>query len=234
MQIESEPKSPSPKKRPDLRERARALGVEALRDDELFALLLERGVEGEPLEERARRLFDLAGGVSGLAARGVGALAADLGLGLAGAARVAAAIELGVRLARSTGQGPKTSSAADVERWARPRLAALPHEELWVLLLDVRNVVIGERLVARGGVHALAVTAADALRPVVREAASAFVLVHNHPSGDPCPSVDDLRFTSRVSAAAVAVGVPLIDHVIIGRHGYVSLLETGLLEHPDP
>jgi DNA repair protein RadC len=221
------------KHRPDLRERARAFGVDSFRDDELFALLLERGVEGEGVEARARRLLERAGGVRGLASRGVGGLAADLGLGLAGASRIAAALELGARVARWERPGTPTTCAADVARWARARLLGLPHEELWALLLDARNVVVAERLVARGGVHALALTAADALRPAVREGASAFVLVHNHPAGDPCPSPEDLSFSLRTSAAAVAVGVSFVDHVIVGRHGHVSLLESGLL-HGEP
>lgn len=219
------------KPRPRLRELALERGVEALRDDELVALLVERGVPGEPLERRVARLFEEASGFAGLCSRGVGGLAHELGLGLACGARLAAAIELGVRAARLAVPGADAlaaTSAQDVERWARRRLTGLAHEELWALLLDTRNRVVAERMLARGGLHACALTARDVLRPVVREASSAFVLVHNHPGGDPCPSREDVAFTRRVQAAAAALGVTLVDHVVVARDGWVSMLEAGL------
>jgi DNA repair protein RadC len=84
-------------------------------------------------------------------------------------------------------------------------------------------------MLARGGLHACALTARDVLRPIVREAVSAFVLVHNHPGGDPCPSDDDVRFTRAVHAGATTLGIALVDHVVIARSGHVSMLEAGML-----
>lgn len=133
------------------------------------------------------------------------------------------------RLAHEVEHGT-AASAADVDRWARGRIVALSHEELWALLLDAKNRIVGERLLARGGVHACAVTARDVLRPIVRESASAFVLVHNHPGGDPCPDREDLSFTRHVQAGAAAVGVTLVDHVVVAREGHVSMLEAGLFD----
>lgn len=217
--------------RPRLREQALEQGVESLRDEELVGLLVERGVSGEPLEQRVNRLFAEAGGLGGLCTRGVGAMVHELGLGLACGARLAAAIELGVRAARLAVPDGRTAatSAQDVERWARRRLAGLQHEELWALMLDTRNRVMAERMLARGGLHACAATARDVLRPIVREASSAFVLVHNHPGGDPCPSREDVGFTRKVHAAAAVLGVTLVDHVVVARDGWVSMLEAGLL-----
>ncbi|MBI2388956.1 MAG: DNA repair protein RadC [Deltaproteobacteria bacterium] len=232
VQSESQVDRQDVRPRPRLRERALEIGVEQLADDDLVALLVERGTEGEPLEQRVARLLREAGGLAGLCSRGVGGFVHELGLGLAGGARLAAAIELGVRAARlahGVERAPATS-AIDVERWARRRLVGLPHEELWALLLDARNRILGERMLARGGLHACALTARDVLRPVVREASSAFVLVHNHPGGDPCPSREDVAFTRRVHAAATTVGVALVDHVVVAREGHVSMLEAGLLE----
>lgn len=226
--MHAEPERP----KPQLRERALARGVDSLADEELVAILVERGTEHEPLERRVQRLLAEAGGLPGLLSRGVGGLAHELGLGLACGARLAAAIELGVRAARlahAVERAPATS-AHDVERWARRRLSGLAHEELWALLLDARNRIVGERMLARGGLHACALTARDVLRPVVREAASAFVLVHNHPGGDPCPSREDIAFTRTVSAGATTLGVTLVDHVVVAREGHVSLLEAGLLD----
>ncbi len=227
MQTETEERP-----RPRLRERALAHGVDTLADEELVAILVERGTEHEPLERRVRRLLAEAGGLPGLLGHGVGGFAHELGLGLACGARLAAAIELGVRAARlahDVERAPATS-AHDVERWARRRLSGLAHEELWALLLDTRHRIVGERMLARGGLHACALTARDVLRPVVREAASAFVLVHNHPGGDPCPSREDVAFTRTVSAGASTLGVTLVDHVVVARDGFVSLLEAGLLD----
>ncbi len=218
--------------RPRLRERALERGVESLSDEDLIAILVGKGNEHEPLERRVARLLEESGGLPGLMSRGVGALSNELGLGLATGARLAAAIELGVRAARlafDVERSPATS-AADVERWARKRLSSLAHEELWALLLDARNRIVGERMLARGGLHACALTARDVLRPIVREAVSAFVLVHNHPGGDPCPSREDVAFTRQVHAASNTLGVTLVDHVIVARDGHVSMLEAGLLD----
>lgn len=217
--------------RPQLRERALEHGVAALSDLELLALLVERGSAAEPLEERVSRLWREGGGLAGLASRGVGALTSELGLGLAVAARIAAALELGVRVLQLDSEvtGRAAGSSREVERWARIRLSHLPHEELWALLLDGRNRVVAQRLLARGGGHAIAVHARDVLRPIVREAASAFVLVHNHPGGDPCPSAEDVRFTHQVASAAEVLGVTLVDHLVVARDGAVSMLDAGLL-----
>jgi len=113
--------------------------------------------------------------------------------------------------------------------WARPRLATLDHEELWVLALDGRHGLRAARRAASGGIHGLHVGARDVLRIALREAASAFVLVHNHPSGDPAPSDEDVAFTRLVSDAASLVGTPLLDHVVIARQRSSSMLDLGLM-----
>lgn len=224
----------SQRTRPQLRERAIALGIESMGDLELLGLLVERGQPEEPLERRVERLWSEAGGLAGLSTRGVGALAAELGLGLACAARIAAGIELGARVARAARAKPASATCADeVIAWGRARLIDLGHEELWALLLDGRNRIVGERLVARGGLHACALTARDVLRPVVREAIGAFVLVHNHPGGDACPSREDLRFTAAVASAGLVLGITLLDHVVVARDGAVSLSEAGLMNAPE-
>jgi DNA repair protein RadC len=218
----------------ELLQRALHVGVDHLDDEELVALLVDPVVDDARIEanDRAARVFEEAGGLGGLASRGIGALACELKLPLACAARLAAAVELGIRVA-ALARDPSldaATSAADVERWGRARLVALPHEELWALLLDTRNRIIGERMIARGGLHAMAITARDVLRPVVREAVSAFVLVHNHPGGDPCPSQEDVTFTSTIASAAATLGMILVDHVVVAREASVSMLESGLMD----
>jgi DNA repair protein RadC len=101
---------------------------------------------------------------------------------------------------------------------------------MWVVCLDGRNRVRASRRVAQGGLHGCAVLPRDILRVAVREAASAIVLVHNHPSDDPTPSSEDLVMTRRVCDAAAVVGVPLVDHVIVAPSGrYTSMLDLGVL-----
>jgi len=213
------------------RERARQLGIEALGDADLVALLLGTGTVRAPVQAVAGELVATSGGILGLARAGMGELADQRGLGLAKASRIAAAIELGKRCAHAAVnmQADRLHDSASVAAWARPRLAALEHEELWILAVDGRNNLRAARRVAVGGLHGMHVAPRDVLRAALREGASAFVLVHNHPSGDPTPSSDDLDFTRAVLTGADAVGTPLIDHVVIARNGHVSLLERGIL-----
>jgi DNA repair protein RadC len=213
------------------RERAAMAGMECLGDAELLAIVLGTGCTGVPVGVLAARLLEEHGGVGGLARAGVGELGEPPGMGTAKGARVAAAIELGRRamFAASLDALPRLPDRGAVEAWARPRLATLDHEELWVLALDGRHGLRAARRVASGGIHGMHVTARDPLRIALREAASAFVLVHNHPSGDPTPSDEDLAFTHAVVEGALAVGTPLLDHVIVARRHATSMLEAGLL-----
>jgi DNA repair protein RadC len=213
------------------RERAALIGVEHLGDAELVAILLGTGCAGLPVSVLAAMVLEEHGGVSGLARAGLGELTQRAGMGAAKAARLAAAVELGRRavFAASVDPADQFPNLAAVECWARPRLATLAHEELWLLALDGHHGLRAARRVASGGIHGMHVAARDPLRVALREAASAFVLVHNHPSGDPEPSSDDATFTRSVAEAATVVGTPLIDHVIVARRRTVSMLERGLL-----
>jgi len=139
------------------------------------------------------------------------------------ARRIAAAFELGRRVARDAVAPLSITSSADVAEWAATRLSGLDHEELWLLALDGRSRLRAVRCVARGGLHGMGVRPADPLRLALRAAASGFVLVHNHPSGDPAPSAEDVAFTRRVANAAVIVGTPLLDHVVVARDGFSSV-----------
>ena len=213
------------------RERAVEAGVEHLGDAELVALVLGTGCAGLPVSMLASTLLEEWGGVGRLARAGIGELAEQAGVGVAKAARLAAAVELGRRavFAASLEGLPKLPDRTAVEAWARPRLATFDHEELWVLALDGRNGLRAARRVASGGVHGLHVSPRDVLRCVLREAGSAFLLVHNHPSGDPTPSDEDIAFTRAVERGATAVGTPLLDHVVVARRKSVSLLDAGVL-----
>jgi DNA repair protein RadC len=126
----------------------------------------------------------------------------------------------------------RLGDAATVAGFYGERLAAVEHEVVIAIALDGQHRLLGEFEVARGGRHGAALTAADVLRPVIRANASALILVHNHPSGDPSPSADDVHMTKAIRNACMIVGIPLLDHIVIGARGggYVSLSERGILE----
>lgn len=137
---------------------------------------------------------------------------------------LAAAFELGRRVEVARAQTPETfASAGDVVGWATPRISMLPQEELWMLALDGRGHLRAARCMAKGGIHGAAVRAADPLRAALRADASAFVLVHNHPSGDPTPSKEDVALTAEIAAAGRIIGVPLLDHVVVARDGFACV-----------
>ena len=208
-------------------DRAVVTGPESLSDTDLVVLVL--GAARRELPALAAALGD--GGVAGLARAGIGELAQCKGIGRVRAVRLAASVELG-RRAITAASLEATSAMPNkdaVVAWARPRLAALDHEELWALVLDGHQGLRAARLVARGGLHGLHVGARDPLRLALRDGGSAFVLVHNHPSGDPAASEEDVRFTEQVARAADVVGLPLLDHVIVARGGYASMLDVGLI-----
>jgi DNA repair protein RadC len=192
-------------------------------DEELVASLL--GGPAAAAIEGARAALGSLGGLGGLARASPRTLADVAGIGRARAARLRAALELARRVDRAqiTGDSLILGDSAKVAAWARARLMALDHEELWMLALDGRSELRGARRVAAGGHHGLAVAPRDVLRAALLEGASAFVLVHNHPSGDPKPSAEDVAFTHRIFESAEVVGVPLLDHVIVGRSGFARI-----------
>ncbi len=216
----------------ELRNRALRYGVASLGDAELVELLLGRGAQ-----ERAGSLLSAmhleTGRLAGLARATPRSLLSITSLSAAEATRVCSAFELGRRALAHQGderRGKTPMSAAAVARWAEPRLVHLDHEEVWVLCLDGRGSLLCARQVGRGGVHGCALLARDVLVPIVREAASAFVLVHNHPSGDPTPSREDLDMTRALAAAADVICVALLDHVVVARGGHRSNFEMGFFD----
>jgi DNA repair protein RadC len=207
------------------------LGADTIPDADILALILGTGGGGAPLASLSADLLEDHGGVSGLLRAGVGRLAEHCGVGPAKAARLVAAIELGRRAvaAASREASPRLFNHVAVVAWAKPRLAILDHEELWVLALDGRHGLRAARRAASGGIHGLQIGVRDVLRTALREAASSFIMVHNHPSGDPTPSEEDIVFTRAVAAGGGAVGTPLVDHVIIARDRSSSMLDLGLV-----
>ena len=194
-------------------------------DTELVATVL-----GMPLN-KAASILDKMGGLTGLMGFSESVLAEQAEISPLRAERLLAAIQLGQRVVeeKSLPLGIRLPDRAAVERWGKPKLGVLDHEELWVLCLDGNHNLKAAKLVAMGGIHGLHVTPRDVFRVGVREGASALVLVHNHPSGDPQASEEDIVFTRAAVQGASLVGVPILDHVIIAKNRSSSLLTSGLM-----
>ncbi len=216
---------------PCARERAISAGVGSLTDAELLALVLATGVAGRPVAAVARDLLTEVGGIERFERVGPYRLAQQRGIGLVKATRLLAAIELGrrVTLRALSDEREVIGSFESVAAWAQPRLAGLDHEEVWLLCLDGKNALRSARCIARGGLHGCALRPADVLRPALQDAATGIVLVHNHPSGDPTPSLADIEMTRALVEACEVLGLYLLDHVIVARAGAESLRELELL-----
>jgi DNA repair protein RadC len=180
-------------------------------------------------ESLAAAALARAGSLAVLAQRSPFELARMPGLAVADAVRLAAALELGRRSAHGLDVPRVLRDSAAVHRLARELFADVVHEELWVLAVDAQQRVRASGCVARGGLHGLQVAVRDPLRFALRHGASAMIVVHNHPSGDPAPSPEDVAFTERLADAADAVGTPLLDHVIVAGARFRSLLDEGLI-----
>jgi len=213
------------------RERLRALGAQALSTTELVALLLGSGGRAGSALECARRVLDGADGSLGrVATSPVGALMRVPGVGMARAVVVHAALELGRRMMFETRvAGVPLRSPRDVVAAFAPRLQDLPVEEFHVAVLDTQHRLERDVLVTRGLLDASLVHPREVFREAIAERAAAVVLVHNHPSGDPSPSPDDRTITAQLVSAGRLLGIPVQDHVIIGRGCYVSFVESGML-----
>ncbi|TNE85092.1 MAG: DNA repair protein RadC [Deltaproteobacteria bacterium] len=210
-----------------LRERYRAFGPERCSEVELVALSLGTGVRGRSRLAIARALWDRFGSVEALARAEITELASVCGVGPARAVRLQAALQLGRRVRHEATVA--ITSPEHAAHWLGAPLRGLEDEELHGLFLDRRHTVLAHRVLTRGGPDHTLVDPRQILRTAVRLGAVGIVLAHNHPSGDPEPSHQDREATRRVARAAREVGVKLLDHLVFGDHGYVSLAERGEL-----
>ncbi len=218
------------------REKLMQRGPEALIDAELLAIFLRTGTRGRSAVEVGRDMLRACGGSLGkMAALTVPQLRKlTKGIGPAKACEMAAAFEVGKRLARQKAHSEPLSTPNAVYEFMGPLLQALPRESLRVILLDTRHRLILEEEVSLGTVNESLAHPREILRPAIGHGAYAFILVHNHPSGDPTPSEADRAITRRIRDAADLIQIHLLDHVIIGRareNGppYFSFKEHGLL-----
>jgi DNA repair protein RadC len=210
------------------RERLARHGAAALSNRELLALLLGTGSARATVLDTAARLLE--GGIRGLAQRSLGDLETEHGLGRAKATRLLAALELGTRLA-SEGRTPQPvlRTPADTARHLLPRYSAGAVETFGLLALDVRHRVKREAVISVGCLTSSLVHPREVFQEAVVARAAALVLFHNHPSGDPEPSAEDVSLTRRLVSAGTLMGIEVLDHIVLGAGRYVSFKERGLL-----
>jgi len=193
-------------------------GAEALSEAEILALVLG----GRP--EEAQVLLSR-WSLSRLLRAGIAELSEVPGIGPARAVRVKAALELGRRLLLSSGERLYFQSPTDVADFLRLEMGYLEQEQVRVLLLDARHRLIRQVLVYQGNVGSATVRVGELFREAVRENAAAIIVVHNHPSGDPSPSPEDVALTREIVEAGKLLNIEVLDHLVVGRQGYVSLRE---------
>jgi len=211
-------------------------GADALSDAELLAIFLRTGTPGRSALVVGAEMIKAAGGslsrMASLTVKEIRKLAK--GVGLAKACELAAAFEVGKRLARQTALSEPLGTPEKIYDFMGPLLQSLPRESLRVVLLDTRHRLIHAEEVSLGTLNESLAHPREILRPAVSHGAYAFVLVHNHPSGDPTPSDADHRLTRRLAEAATLLQIRFFDHIIIGspdngRRPYFSFREAGVI-----
>ncbi len=218
------------------RERLAARGPGGLSAAELIALVWGSGSRGTSAVALADEALARHEGLTGLARASDLELQAIPGVGTARAAQLAAAFELGRRLMADWPAGRWTvRSPGDVADRLILQMGRLEREELRVVMLNTKNVVLRVAIVYQGNVSSSLVRVGELFREAVRVNASGVILVHNHPSGDPTPSPDDLHLTAEALAAGRLLDIDLLDHLVIGHDAYVSLRDRGVVfDRPGP
>jgi DNA repair protein RadC len=217
---------------PDDRPREKLLrhGSRALGDNELVALVLGIGCRGADVLVIANDLLRAYGGVHGLMRAGGADLGRLPGVGAAKAARLMAALELGRRtLSHAPSARVRLRTPREAAEYLLPTFGARAVEQFGIVLLDSRHRVLKTTVVASGSLNATIVLPRDVFREAVLGGAAAVVAFHNHPSGDPSPSPDDVELTTRLAAAGRLIGIEVVDHVVLGDTRYCSFKELGQL-----
>lgn len=218
-------------------ERLEAKGPGALSDAELLAMLLRSGTQGHDVLAVAQRLMATAGSLGGMLGWTTGDFTRHKGVGQVKALQMLTVLEVAKRImAHSENTAPILDSPEEIARHCRPLTLGLAVEKFWVLCLNRKNRLLQRVEITSGTAGSTLVHPREVFRSAIREAASAVICVHNHPSGDPAPSAADVRVTRVLREAAQTVDIALLDHVIIGQPGndptgvgHYSFRNAGLL-----
>jgi len=222
-------KDVAPHDRP--REKLERLGAAGLGDNELLALVIGSGSREAGALSLANRLIEDAGGLHGLTRVGMGHLIRVPGVGRARAAQILAAVELGRRtLLRAVADRPVLTTPRQLAAYLLPQYGAGPVEQFGIVMLDTKHRLIRIKIVSSGSLDTTVVHPREVFREAASASAAAIVLFHNHPSGDPSPSPDDLVLTARMVNAGSIMGIDVVDHLILADQRYFSLIESGRLQ----
>ncbi len=217
----------APSERP--RERLASHGPNALSVAELLAILLRTGVQGENAVEMGTRLLNKYQGLRGLHRASFEQLRNEHGLGEAKASQLKAALELGSRLQiENPGEAATIHSPEDAAALVQYEMSGLEQEELRVILLNTRNQVERIEIVYRGSLNSSQIRVGELFKAAIRGNSASLIVVHNHPSGDPTPSPDDVAVTRAIVQAGKLLDIEVLDHIIIGTNKFVSLKNRGL------
>jgi DNA repair protein RadC len=214
------------------REKLLNRGADSLTDAELLAILLRtgNGSTGQSALDHARVLLKQFDGFAGIDRASAAEIRTVKGIGPAKMAQLKAAAEIGRRLGQKKWEAGKSlRSSEEVFCHFRGRLASQKHELFYVVLLNNKNRKIRDVKISEGSLTASLVHPREVFNPVIRESAAAVIFVHNHPSGDPAPSPEDVEITRRLKEVGEVMGIRVLDHVVIGRDRYYSFSDRGLL-----
>jgi len=212
------------------RERMMRLGPQALSHAELLAILLRTGTRNESAVHLAQRVLHECGGLRRFAERSWEDLTQISGIGPAKALELQASLELGRRVARARLPESKAlTSPQDAAELLMEEMRLLKEEHFVVLFLDTKNRVMGRQTLSIGSLDASIVHPREVFRAAIRRSSASILCAHNHPSGDPTPSPEDLKLTARLRDVGELVGIALLDHLVIGDRRFVSLKELGCL-----
>ncbi len=212
------------------REKLARLGAAALGDNELLALVFGSGSRGADALALANRLLEHAGGLHGLTRRSGADLQHVPGVGTARASQILAAVELGRRtLVRFADDRPRLSTPRLTASYLLPLYGAAAVEQFGLVMLDTKHRLVGVRVISVGSLDSTIVHPREVFREAAAASAAAIVLFHNHPSGDPTPSQDDIMLTTRLVGAGEVMGIEVVDHLILADQRYYSWLESGRL-----
>lgn len=218
-------RSLAPQDRP--REKLDRLGAQALGDNELLAVILGHGFRRTSALDLASRVLEATGGLHGLIRRTPTELGYVKGVGLAKAAQMLAAVELGRRvLSQGLGDRVQFRSPREVATYLLPRYGARAVEQFGVVLVDTKHRLLKTSIVSVGTLDASFAHPREVFREAAAAGAAAVVLFHNHPSGDPTPSQDDEALTRQLVEAGSLMGIPVLDHIVLGDASYYSFKET--------
>jgi DNA repair protein RadC len=212
------------------REKLERLGVSGLGDNELLALVLAGGSAARDALSLANELLDRVGGLRGLTRVAADDLRLVRGVGVARAAQVLAAVELGRRtLVREAAERPQLGTPRQIAALLLPQYGARQVEHFGLVMLDTKHRMLRVRIVSVGCLDSTVVHPREVFREAAAASAAAIVLFHNHPSGDPAPSPDDVSLTARMVKAGSIMGIDVLDHVILADQRYFSFAESGQL-----